>query len=116
VDDAKPEKIARNNAVFRAANDGIKDAAADHGLDGERPVPFICECSDERCTQIIRLTLEEYRHVRANPRWFAHAVGHEEAIPGVVRPVDRNDRYVLVEKMGRAGAIAGRLADDHAPR
>ena len=109
MDDAA-EKIARNNAVFRDANDEIDTAAEDHGLDDGRPVPFICECSDPRCTQIISLTLEEYRGVRNNPRWFVHALGHEEAIPGVVQAIERNDRYLLVEKVGHAGEVARRLA------
>ncbi len=111
MEDAAPEKIARNNAAFREANNGINDAAGDYGLDDGRPVPFICECSEPRCTEIILLTLAEYRRVRSNPRWFAHAPGHEEVIPGAVAQVDRNDRYVLVEKIGQAGAVAGRLAE-----
>jgi hypothetical protein len=111
VNDAAAEKIARNNAVFRDANNEISVAAGEHGLDDGRPVPFICECSEPRCTQIISLTLAEYRHVRSNPRWFAHALGHEEVIPGAVEQVDRNDRYVLVEKVGQAGAVAGQLAE-----
>jgi hypothetical protein len=108
VDDAA-EKIARNNALFRSANDEIDTAAEDHGLDDGRPVPFICECSDSRCMQIISLTLTEYRRVRANPRWFAHALGHEESVPGLVHAVERTDRYLLVEKIGRAGEVATNL-------
>ena len=111
MNDAAAEKIARNNAAFRDANNEISVAAGEHGLDDGRPVPFICECSEPRCTQIIRLTLAEYRCVRSNPRWFAHAPGHEEVIPGAVEQVDRNDRYVLVEKVGQAGAVAGQLAE-----
>jgi hypothetical protein len=110
VDDATAEKLGRNNARFRAANDEIEEAATDHGLEDARPVPFICECSDGRCTTIIRLTLDEYREMRAHPRRFAHAPGHEEAMPGVVRPVERTDRYVVVEKLGPAGEAADRTA------
>jgi hypothetical protein len=110
MDDSAAEKIARNNALFRDANDEIESAATDFGLDDGRIVPFICECSDERCTQIIRLTLAEYRHVRSNRRWFAHAPQHEQAIPGVVRLVEQEDRFVLVEKVGHAGDVAAELA------
>jgi hypothetical protein len=106
------EKVARNNAVFRGANDEIRNAAAEHGLDDGRPTPFICECSDPRCTQILSLTLAEYGHVRSNPRWFAHAPGHETEVPGIVEPVERKDGYVLVQKVGRAGTVASRLATD----
>jgi len=104
------EKVARNNAIFRGANEEIGAAAAKHGLDDGRQAPFICECSDPRCTQIIRLTLGEYGHVRSDPRWFAHAPGHETTVPGLIEALDRNDRYVLVEKVGRAGVVASDLA------
>lgn len=112
MDDPAAEKIARNNAVFRNANEQIESAAAGHGLDDGRIVPFICECSDERCTQVIRLTLEEYRHVRSNRRWFAHAPGHEETVPGAVRPLEVKEGFVLVEKIGRAGDLAAELASN----
>lgn len=110
MEDAAAEKIARNNAAFRDANDEIDTAAGDHGLADGRPVPFICECSDVRCVEIIRLTLEEYARIRRNPRWFVHAPGHEESVPGAVELVDRNERYLVVEKIGRAGQVAGELA------
>jgi hypothetical protein len=110
VDDTAAVKTARNNALFRDANDEIDTAAETHGLDDGRPVPFICECSDPTCMRVISLTLAEYQRVRSNPRWFAHAPGHEEAVPGVVHLVERNDRFALVEKIGRAGEVAGQLA------
>lgn len=104
------EKIARNNSSFRDANERIEEAAVEQGLQDGRPIPFICECSDPRCTTVISLTLAEYRRVRRNPRWFAHAVGHEEAIAGTLLPVERHDRYVLVEKIGEAGELVEDLA------
>jgi hypothetical protein len=112
MDDAGAEKIARNNALFRDANEAIETAAVDQGFEGERPVPFLCECSDRRCATVVLMTRAEYRHVRGNPRWFFHAPGHEEAISGIVQLVERNDRYVVAEKIGHAGRVAGRLAAD----
>ena len=110
VDDATTEKIARNNAAFRDANDRIETAAADHGFRDGRRVPFLCECSDERCITIVRMTLDEYERVRSNPRWFAHAPGHEVRIGGAVEPVEQHDEFVLVEKIGHAGDVATDLA------
>jgi hypothetical protein len=109
VEHASHEKIARNDSAFREANDGIDTAAADHGFYGGL-VPFLCECSEPRCTEIIRLTREEYAHVRSNDRWFAHAVGHEPEIDGAVRLLERHEGYIVVEKIGEAGAIAADLA------
>jgi hypothetical protein len=111
MDDAEAEKLARNDAVLRDANDEIAATAADYGLDDGRPIPFICECADPRCSTVISLTLAEYRRVRGNPRWFAHFPGHESDVPGAVRQVEQHDRYVLVEKVEHAGEIATRLAN-----
>jgi hypothetical protein len=110
MDDAAAEKVGRNDAAFREANDEIEAAAEDYGLGDGRVVPFLCECSDEQCSQIIRLTLAEYRRARGNPRWFVHAPQHEQAIPGVVRLLEEHERYSLVEKLGHAGDVAAEIA------
>jgi hypothetical protein len=112
VDHASPEKIAHNNALFRDANEAIAVAAARHGLRDGRVVPFLCECSDRACTEVIRLTLDDYRRIRDNPRWFAHAKGHEASVAGSVRLVDEADEYAVVEKLGEAGERAEDLAAD----
>jgi hypothetical protein len=112
VDDATAEKIAWNNSTFRDANDAIEVAAVEHRFDRDQPIPFICECSDGRCTEIVSLTLEEYQHIRSNERWFAHSVGHEEAVEGAVVTVERHSRFVVVEKINRAGEVAQSLAGE----
>jgi hypothetical protein len=112
MDDPTAEKIARNNSTFRDANNGIEVSAIEHDLDRDKPIPFICECSDPRCTEIVSLTLEEYAHTRRNPRWFAHAGGHEETVPGAVWTVERHRRFVLVEKINHAGEVAEGLATE----
>jgi hypothetical protein len=112
ADDGSPEKIARNNAVFRDANEAIAVAASRHGLDDGRVVPFICECSDRGCTTVIRLTLSQYQRIRDDPRLFAHAKGHEVAVAGLVRLVEEGDDFAVVEKTGEAGEMAARLAPD----
>jgi hypothetical protein len=112
VDDTTAERIARNNAAFRDANGRIEQTAKTYGLEREEPVPFICECSDQRCVEIIGLTLTEYDHVRSNPRWFAHAPNHEEQIDGAVAAVEKHSRYVIVQKINRAGEVAAELATE----
>ena len=112
MDDVTAEKIARTNSTFRDANEGIKISAIEQDFDREEPIPFICECSDTRCTEIIRVTLEEYARVRSNGRWFAHARGHEETLEGAICAVERNPRFVLVEKINHAGEVAEQLAGE----
>jgi hypothetical protein len=89
------ERIAQNNLIFREANEKIR-ARADEAL-LER-VPFLCECPDPECMTIVRLTLPEYRAVRADPAHFFTATGHEQAEDPVGRVVSHEDAYVVVEK------------------
>lgn len=110
MEETNAEKIAKNNAVFREANDDLAAAATGYGVEADSWSPFICECSDPRCVKVVPLTLEEYRHVRSNPRWFLHAPEHETAVDGLVRPVERHEGYTMVEKIGEAGDLAAELA------
>jgi hypothetical protein len=91
------ELIARNNAIFRDANEKIQAKADEYGAPLER-IPFLCECAAEDCTKILRLTSEQYRGVRANARHFMTAVGHDAVEKPVARLVSREDGYVVIEK------------------
>jgi hypothetical protein len=98
------EQVARNDAVFRAANERIEDAAAE--LRAAEPLPFICECADTTCRELILLTRSEYERVRSNSTWFAVAAGHEDGSESESRIVEQRDAYVVVEKIGRAADVA----------
>lgn len=104
--DFTKERIALNQSRFREANERIELAADRMGLMGT--IPFICECSEPTCVEIVQMKLEEYEELRHDPRLFFCAFGHEliavEAGAGVVE--GRTDRYVLVEKIGVAGEVA----------
>ena len=109
------ERIGRNNATFREANERISAAAGSYGVD--MAIPFICECSDPACSRIVRLRLEQYEEVRADPRHFLNMPGHEVASQGAAVVVAERDGYSIVEKIGLAGEIAEaldeRTAGDH---
>jgi hypothetical protein len=109
TDRAAQERIARNEDVFRKANEGIGEVASGLDFEGDL-VPFICECGDTTCREIIRLSFAEYREARANPRRFATAPGHHTVAPDVTSVVAEGDRYLLVEKLDHAGEVAARLA------
>lgn len=99
----REERIAENETRFRAANEDLRGAGLRLGIDGAQPSPFICECGDPSCTQIVRLTLAEYEQVRSDPNTFAVVLGHddpatERIVTGDV--VDRNDRFAVVKKRG----------------
>ena len=103
------ERIARNDDVFRRANEKIRDAAAEHAVDGR--IPFICECADPGCTRVVRVDLDEYAEVRSKPRWFLTAPEHADGEGEAAQVVSRRDGFLIVEKVGRAGAVAEDLAD-----
>lgn len=80
--------------VFRTANDGIAEAASDLGW--TLRVPFLCECSDERCFERVPLTLEQYEQARSHPHRYLTAPGHE--VPGAF-VIEGDERVSFVEKL-----------------
>ncbi len=96
------ERKARNEAIFRDANEEIAAAHARlPSLDGR--APFFCECSDAGCREIVRLRRDEYEAVRANPAAFVLARGHPDDSGRIL--AERED-YAVVEKDGVAREIA----------
>ena len=104
MSDARAERAARNEAIFREANERISEVTE---AQRESFAQFFCECSDTACTERIDVSLAEYEAVRARGARFALIVGHED--PRVERVVERTDRYVVVEKFGRGAEVAEEL-------
>jgi hypothetical protein len=61
---------------FRAANERIARQATELDYDGW--VPFVCECADERCFQLIRVPLADYQEIVATPGRFLLFPGHRQ--------------------------------------
>ena len=101
------ERIARNDATFRDANERIRAAAGEYQVEGSLPV--FCECADGGCTTLLRLTTQEYEHVRERGDRFVNAPGHQVAGEGWVQVVEDHDHYLVIEKLGRAGEVAEAL-------
>ena len=57
-------------------------------------VPFLCECADDGCTELLPLDLDEYDRVRAEPAHRVTLPGHPVADTASV--VDENERFVVV--------------------
>jgi hypothetical protein len=70
------------------------------GFEGER-LPFLCECDNERCTDLILVLRDEYRFGLANPRRFLVAEGHDPD----ARVVSSQEGFEIVEKEGREGEL-----------
>jgi hypothetical protein len=102
------ERRAENEATFRAANEQIEESAQGMNL-AALPIPFIFECEDERCMEIVRLTIAEYERVRRNAKHFFVLPGHESEPDRIVADADA---YRTVEKTGEEG----RLVAEQDPR
>lgn len=102
-------RLAENEMVFKQSNEqvikgltALKQAAASEGeagilgQDGDMPLYFYCECSDENCRQRIIMKPSKYEQLHQNSSQFVLVPGHE--IPEIERVVFRNERFVVVEK------------------
>jgi hypothetical protein len=87
------QRVAINEATFRRVNEGMEIGQDPAGL-----LTFICECGRLRCDELVQLTRREYEDIRKYPRRFAILDGHE--ILEAEKIVERNDRYLVVEKVG----------------
>ena len=90
------DQEAANETIFREMNEWTEEANdALLGL-GDRTDSYLCECSDRRCSEPIRLTRLEYESIRAEPLRFAIALNHEN--PEIDRIVGENERFATVDK------------------
>ena len=48
----------------RERNERIAGAARRHHFDRLAPVPFLCECDDPGCAEVMRMTLDMYAKAR----------------------------------------------------
>jgi hypothetical protein len=102
---APRSEVARNEAFFRAVNEGIAEASERFESD---EAEFLCECGDADCTHRIEVPLDEYDNVRSHPTRFLVKCGHD--LPEVEKVVQRRRRYAIVDKVDRvAAAIVRRL-------
>ncbi len=105
---AVEERLARNEVMFRAINERIRELAGRFQQLDDEQISFVCECADETCVERVPLTPEQYDEMRALPARFAVVPGHE-ATPLVERVLFRNDEFVIVRKVGIAADMVRQL-------
>jgi hypothetical protein len=101
------ERVAHNDASFRAANERILGSAREYNV--TEAIPFLCECADPACTSIVRLSAEEYNRIRADPRRFFGTPGHAASFAKVLVVDEHHPTYEVFIMVGRAGEIAEEL-------
>ena len=98
--DARTDRMAKNEALFRSVNERVHELTERLSLVGvveeQGAEEYLCECVDIECMERVRATDEEYERVRSNPLWFFVALGH--VAPEIERVVDENERFAVVEK------------------
>ena len=92
---------AENESTFRRANEHIERKAKQLHFD-ERRTPYLCECDDLGCTEVLMLTRSEYEGVRSHPRHFFILPGHGGPND---RTLEQNDAFRVIEKTGEEGRI-----------
>jgi hypothetical protein len=90
----REERLARNEAVFRAANERMADWEELHAT-GDRE-SYFCECADPDCREKVSLHKADYERVRSDPHRFFIVEGHE--VPEVETLIERNDGWSVIEK------------------
>jgi hypothetical protein len=102
--DAREERVARNEAMYRTVNREIEHAAHQLGDGPGDELQLICECGQPTCTATLTLTIADYDDVHRQRDRFAVAQGHEN--PALERIVKKTDEFFVVDKFGAAEAVA----------
>jgi hypothetical protein len=102
--DAREERLANNEVLFRDINERIAAVAEPQGVPGDDHVyEFLCECSNVGCDLRLPLTLALYEDVRKDPTRFLVAPGHE--LPEIEHVLTRAEGYQVVVKHGDAAEL-----------
>jgi hypothetical protein len=101
--DERDERIAKNEAVFRAANRELEHAEREAGVGTDQLIEVLCECGQKGCSGLIALTVADYDGVHSQDDRFVVLRGHESA--EIERVVEEREGYLVVDKFGEAEAI-----------
>jgi hypothetical protein len=99
---SREQRLARNEALFREVNERIADVSSSYELGDS--LEFLCECASQDCLDAIPIVRADYERVRSEPDRFLVMAGHENL--EIERVLERRDGYVVVAKIGEAGAVA----------
>jgi hypothetical protein len=101
--DPRLDRIAKNEAVFRATNREIERADQEGVGAADGVLEVICECGQDSCSGVITLTVSEYDSVHSQKDRFVVVPGHQ--VEEIERVVDDRKAYLVVDKFGEAEEI-----------
>jgi hypothetical protein len=95
-----------HQTLRREVNERVRTLAP--GFDGGRPetIDIVCECSYTECSGRVTMAVSDYESVRRFPTRFIVKAAHY--VSELERVVADSDEYIVVEKIGGAGAYAVR--------
>jgi hypothetical protein len=102
--DARHERVSQNEAMYRAVNREIEQAAKETGEGSRGRLEVICECGRDDCPETLDLTIDEYDEAHRERDRFVIAPGHEDE--QIEHVVERTERYLVVDKFGEAEQVA----------
>jgi len=109
MDDRNAERMALNEAVFRAANEQLHgDLEAFTG--SQSSYSMMCECALIECEQMVEMDEAAYTRVRSKRVWFL--VWPEHVVPEIEDIVERSEGFWIVEKVGAAASVARSTAPE----
>jgi hypothetical protein len=94
VASARKERLALNEALFRAANERMADWEERHRV--EATELYYCECADPECREKVPLRESDYERVRSNSDHFFVVPGH--VVADVETVIESQQEWVVVEK------------------
>jgi hypothetical protein len=106
MSDARADRLAKNEAVFRDVNERVEELARAPGATGVL-TEYLCECVNRDCYERVRLSLAEYEQVRSDATHFVVVPGHVDATIEIV--VRETERFAVVRKEGEAAEEAKEL-------
>lgn len=116
-------RMVENEVYFRTCNnrilesiDEVNKIAKAHGeepltFDRDSELHFLCECSDEKCTERLRLSLNEYEECHAEKDLFI--VKHDHETVSVETVISKTSEYSVVKKKKLPPKNATRLHPTH---
>ena len=93
---SRHERLEQNQKMFRDANERFEDAVEQNGLDGVRPVPFLCECADSDCRGRIEITTGDYDAAHIDSDHYVILPGHRTIAGEEI--VEDNVTYLVADK------------------
>jgi hypothetical protein len=97
----RTERLALNEALFRAANERMARWEERHRI--EATELYFCECADPECREKVPLRESDYERVRSDSDHFFVVPGHE--VIDLETVIESHDGWAVIEKAPEVQAI-----------